>query len=1228
MQWLPQLLNKNVKIIVSTDPEKNQVLKRMKEEVIRNEVSLLELKTLTAQDTQEMFSYFLTRHGRKLTEAQLEVFNELITKIPLPMFVKLFADIATHVTSQDIVQPSDFPITIRQGINMILEMLEKNHGKVLVGRSMSYLVASDTGLSDNEMEDILSLDDDVICSVFNTKHTTLLRLPSLRWLRIKDDLKEHLVRRETDGVTVYLFSHSEFNSVITERYLNTADEIKKVHSMIADYFLGTWHQKEKPLQGNGTKNGLNISTDRQVPAQPLTFKCNGGGIRFNKRKYDQVPRHLYLAERLKELNQLVLFNYEWMYNKIKALSLQHIMNDFALNPGVEATLVEQALHVAESVIESDINNLGPEISGHLLPYYPTMPNIRALIQQCDTDGLKNCALLPNFPYLQVPGSSLLYEIDTRAAGDFLTLYQDDRYLLVKQKENSYINVYDLAVGEKKESIFTSNGDLHITPNGKYFVIVDHVTEKSVKLHDTEDGKYLGQLIVLNHISLKPKEKYKMGSVSVTNDRICLTVTTDSSYLCIAEISTCKFLQIIGLDGRSELCQISPLGRHVFCNSNEFLLGYDLYTLEHTGTFSLGCKPNTMTFSRDGMRGYIASATETKLLVMHIHNGTVEMAYKSVLDEDLPDDTIQKIKISPNDDNILIRGLDNIIVYSRFNEKVIARFQRPTEVPRDFKLPKSHCTELFFTEANYTRDGNFVIGTIFRNIYLWQISSGNLITTIQAPVGIITKLLVSSNRSQIITHIDGASEVQVWNIDEAVNPVNMLDRLSGPINIVKVTNDGSIAYVSCEDSDEIGVIDMRSGCMLDLLTHDSPVSDFAITSDGVHVLVSTVSKKRNVNKLWDMSERRIIKEFGNSTGYCVSSNFESSLVFVAQDDVAFQTPFFINSFKFIGDAFHESRHPVTLGNILEDPFLTSDDKYLVTLIAHDSYDQNSVALETPTIGAFSMEDDAKITYYNPESFRDVIIMKAITGLRYCPESPYTIAVMYESESMAENGFPPGTRHGFLILDIYSGSVITMCQPFLTNSVAVDSSVVFTRNFAYCMDSRSNVFDLTEAYYLGQLPNPGSSPMGVALNGTVALYYKGNKLYVVRLMDGKQIAKCNVHGEICHLHVSKNDRTVIVGCNDGTIASYAVIDPDQETPSDVVKTLRSRKVSIEEDMDGRLSRSWDKVENGLSPNSRPNSPDKATSKDKILLKRVKPAPKVRPNSDTFMYLNAHSKTCVVM
>ena len=167
------------------------------------------------------------------------------------------------------------------------------------------------------------------------------------------------------------------------------------------------------------------------------------------------------------------------------------MLDLALNPGDEVSLVEEALRVCEHTVEKDINMLPTEISGHLLPYYETHANIRSLIRQCDTDGLRHCAVVPNFPYLHVPGSSLQFTLNAPDEMEhFRFLHgsvfdsnntEDEKLLVCKKREDAYVHVFDMPTGELRTTVFASNGELHVTPNGKYLVIVDHVTEKSIKV---------------------------------------------------------------------------------------------------------------------------------------------------------------------------------------------------------------------------------------------------------------------------------------------------------------------------------------------------------------------------------------------------------------------------------------------------------------------------------------------------------------------------------------------------------------------------------------------------------------------------------------------------------------------------------------------------------------------------------------------------------------------------
>ena len=258
----------------------------------------------------------------------MRVFREALEKEPLPLYVELLANIAKDLKSFDLAETVRLPANCEDGINSLMEKLELRHGRMLVSRAFAYMVASSTGLSDCEMEDVLSLDEDVLNEVYSGEyHPRIRRIPYIKWLALKQDVEAFLAYKDADGVTVAGWQHDSFVDAVKSRYLSDELVVSSIHSTIADYFLGTWAGKPKPVSvlGGKRQSVASYNSDRKVPAQPLTFGGSGGSsgaVRFNKRMYDQVPRHLDLAGRYKELNSLVFFNYEWLYNKIKALSLQ------------------------------------------------------------------------------------------------------------------------------------------------------------------------------------------------------------------------------------------------------------------------------------------------------------------------------------------------------------------------------------------------------------------------------------------------------------------------------------------------------------------------------------------------------------------------------------------------------------------------------------------------------------------------------------------------------------------------------------------------------------------------------------------------------------------------------------------------------------------------------------------------------------------------------------------
>ncbi|XP_046361638.2 NACHT and WD repeat domain-containing protein 2-like [Haliotis rufescens] len=1241
MTWFPASLPVNVKMIITCQPSSNKILETLRSDIVQDDSAYMQLDNLSGDECEGLMKEILAASGRQITQEQYETYKESFTKCSLPMYIHLLAEegktLHSFLGTDSISKTSG----ILDAINMFFSKLEARHCKVFVSRCMAFMAASETGLSDCEMEDLLSLDEDALNSIYTGYHPAIRRIPPQKWLELKRNLEQFMTYRNTDDATIYSWNHDLFLQVCQARYLCEESVKRKTHSVLADYYLGTWTDTPKPVTKAETKSDVILlpcgdTSDRRVPAQPLTFTSNGSGVKFNKRKYDKVPRHLDLSGRADEFKTLVLFNYEWLYNKIKALSLQHIMADFSLSPASEASLVEGALRVSEPTLQRDINNLPAEITGRLLPYYTTHANVRELVNQCDTTGLDHCALIPNFPYLQVPGSSLQFTMECPVPSEYFGITNKDRFLLTKERDSSYIYMFDLLNGGLKDTVFTSNGDFLVTPNGKYFVIVDHVTEKAIKFHEADTGSFLGQIIILNHIQMKPTETYKKGPMCITDDRLCAIVTTDTSFLCIADVSSCKLLQIVALDGKSTICEISPDGKYVFCSSNEYLLSYDLDSLDLLCTLSVGYKPSSFTFSHDGYRAFLSNDVEAKLYTLHISFGVVDMSYKGILDEILQDDTILDLKVSPDDELVLVRGNRILLVHDRATESVCAKLERPRDIPEEFRLPKSHYVELNFTKAEFSSDGKYVIGTIFRNVYIWQIETQSVVTSLQAPIGIITSLLVTKHRNQVITQLQGHKTIQVWNIEEAVNKVDMLDRVTGPIQQVLLTEDGSVAIVQCEESDAIGMIDMKTGTMLDLLTHDSDVKDMAITPAGDYLLLTVVPQMSDTStRIWDMTDRRVIKEFGNAPGYCVCLNEKNIIIFVGQKDITFRAPYFITVMQFAAGAFAEEEHAQALKFVLKKPFVTRNDRYLVALTAKD-YLENSGVYDTPTICIFDLNKDMRLACYTLESLGLVDNEDNIIDLRPCPCMENLIAVIYSTSTSPdgchngiENGYQNNPSHfGFILFEVGNGWVIRKIDPFL-DSTADIQDVLFAKDFNFCLDKESRIFDLWSGEYTDQIANPPSVPKVLVLDGSVVVYFKGSMIYAIRICDSEIIAQCDVHAPVCSLTLCKDDRTLIVGCTDGALVSYVLIDPAVENPQLVLARISSRQLpqSPTPAVDGKTSRSWDKIDQlSFRSYSRPPSVVSLGPREKELLKRVPHLPRERPKSDTQMY--SKSAVCSVM
>ena len=78
---------------------------------------------------------------------------------------------------------------------------------------------------------------------------------------------------------------------------------------------------------------LESEASRLAPEQPLEFTEHtihhqAKRLHYNLRKLSELPFHLVKSRRITDLKQFVVFNYEWLYTKLQAMSLHDIISDF------------------------------------------------------------------------------------------------------------------------------------------------------------------------------------------------------------------------------------------------------------------------------------------------------------------------------------------------------------------------------------------------------------------------------------------------------------------------------------------------------------------------------------------------------------------------------------------------------------------------------------------------------------------------------------------------------------------------------------------------------------------------------------------------------------------------------------------------------------------------------------------------------------------------------------
>ena len=158
-------------------------------------------------------------------------------------------------------------------------------------------------------------------------------------------------------------------------------------------------------------------------------------------------------------------------------------------------------------------------------------------------------------------------------------------------------------------------------------------------------------------------------------------------------------------------------------------------------------------------------------------------------------------------------------------------------------------------VTFTKNSEFMVASVRKNIYLWDVKAGNLVKTLDAHFGrIIAMQAVTDSGINKVVSSSIDKSIKVWNIDNILENVHHIERHEKPIEALSLAAEtyvGATTTRSC-----VGVWNLESGHLVKTLSnsaHSSIVTHSVITKDAKYV----VSAESGNLLFWDVDLETVL-----------------------------------------------------------------------------------------------------------------------------------------------------------------------------------------------------------------------------------------------------------------------------------------------------------------------------------------------------------------------------------
>ncbi len=363
LKWLPKVCPANIKIIISLIPEISDLLKNAKQH-LKSKTSFVPLEEFSPQTACQMVEIYLKHKKRTLTDAQMNILKDAMQIDANPLLVKLWLDEASMWGSFTDMTQTRLVKTVREAIVSLFSRLEDKYGACFIKSTLGYVTLCKDGITEIELEDALSCNDEILNEVYRYHDPPvegIVRIPPLLWARVRNDLVEYIVERQSQSRSILAWYHRQFIDSAIQRYGST-DQASKLHQELAqmfqivDVFRKTITLKHRKLTVP--------DADRGVDAQPL--------VAHNTRKLVAIIYHLHHAGNMQGI-KAVLLDINYLQCLIEALALPRSRQEVGdvldiLGVDSETQIILKAINLAQPIFFQDTSSFPVQLLGQILAH--------------------------------------------------------------------------------------------------------------------------------------------------------------------------------------------------------------------------------------------------------------------------------------------------------------------------------------------------------------------------------------------------------------------------------------------------------------------------------------------------------------------------------------------------------------------------------------------------------------------------------------------------------------------------------------------------------------------------------------------------------------------------------------------------------------------------------------------------------------------------------------------